>query len=94
MITLINKIADIEAEIANIEGKIIPELQIDMDFLFEEYKGAEDLVEELVVLGKMENVGNEIAAEKRTALVLKKRHKKLMFYHRPRRKLRRPCGKC
>lgn len=94
MKTLINKIADIEAETANIEEKIIPELQINMAVLFEEFKSAEGLEEEAKVLGKMEKVGAELEAEKRTVLVLKGRHKKLMLYHRPRRKARGPCGKC
>lgn len=94
MKTLIKKITEIEAEIANIEEKVIPGLQIDMDFLLEDYKAAEGHKQCMAVLEKMENVGEELEAEKRTVLVLKKRHGKLMLYHQPRRKVRGPCGKC
>lgn len=94
MITLIKKITNIEVEIANIEEKIIPELQIDMAALLEEYGITESHEERMAVLGKMENVGEELDAERRTAAVLKTRRGKLILSVRPRRGLRGPCGKC
>lgn len=94
MVTLINKIAGIEEELELVANTIMPDLRRKIGLSIKAYQSAENEEEQAKALGEMETLNKRVTVEHKAMVRLKQQLRELKLYSAPRRRVRRPCGKC